>query len=153
LFSYVTKRLGENYFSAETLLSGTGIPLIYDFLCEQRDENTLSDHEKNLQTPSDIVEQAGKESGGICTQCLDMFSGIVASEAANMALQYLSSGGVMIAGGISPRISSFLNSETFRHRFRERKHYSDWLASLPVAICLNTKAPLVGLQHYSSLQQ
>lgn len=149
LLNYVNETSGLENFETEHLISGNGIVLIYNFLCWQS-PNTVPAEEKNLFTPQAIVTAAYRNPEGICCRVLNLLSGLIATESANVALQYYSRGGVIIAGGIPEKISQFLCNETFTQRFQERAKFSTWLQSIPVAICRNYQAPLMGAQYRSS---
>ena len=90
----------------EHVCSGIGIPNIYDYLktVEQVPEN--SEVAELISSAADrtavIVESAIKPQNpsSLCAATVDMFVSILASEAANLALKVLATGGVYLAGGI-----------------------------------------------------
>ena len=48
-----------------------------------------------------------------CVRALDLFVAIYGAEASNLALKYLSMGGIYLCGGIAPKIKSFLQRPAF----------------------------------------
>jgi glucokinase len=149
LLQYLLKQSKDEAVATEHIVSGKGIVKIYQYLC-QTSGAVSGDTGNRFQHASEIVDHS-KNTEGVCHQTIEIFANLIASEASNIALQYLSTGGVIIAGGIPPKIASHLASKQFLERFRDKGRFSGWLKSIPVAICTNSQAPLIGAQYYSSL--
>jgi glucokinase len=146
LLSYWLKKLG--HVSYERLCSGIGIPNIYQYLrdCGEYDEpEWLRDQ---LATSRDhtpiIVETAKSAKALICVDTLNLFMEILGSEAANLALKVLATGGVYIGGGIPPRILHQLQTSRFLDLFRYKGRFSEMMAKMPVYIINNPKVALYG---------
>lgn len=88
---------------------------------------------------------AGKDEA--CVRALDMFAGNLAAEAGNMALRALATAGVYIGGGIPPRVLAVLARPDFVTRFRAKGRFADLMARVPVRVCLEPKAALLGAVH------
>lgn len=131
------------HLSVEKLISGHGLVLIYEFLAD-RDSIVVD----VLPTPHEISARAEKEKSGVYRETIDIFSELIASEASNVALQYLSSGGVVIAGGVCAKILSLIDVTNFLSRFHDKGRFSDWLKGISVVVCKNTEAPLIGAFYY-----
>jgi glucokinase len=148
LLQYLLKQSNDKTVATENIVSGKGIVKIYQYLCQT--SGAASDDTGNrFQLASEIVDHSNNIES-VCHQTIEIFANLIANEASNIALQYLSTGGVIIAGGIPPKIASHLASKQFLERFRDKGRFSDWLQSIPVAICTNYQAPLIGAQFYSS---
>ena len=75
------------------------------------------------------------------------------SEAGNAALQTYSNGGVVLAGGIPPKIIKFLSHHSCRSAFCNKGPFKSWLQTIAVRICMNTDAPLIGAWAYGLRDQ
>jgi len=84
----------------------------------------------------------------LCTATLDLFVSILGSEAGNLALKMLATGGIYLAGGIPPRILPALKSERFLKAFWNKGRMSVWLVNVPIHVILNPKVALLGAASY-----
>jgi glucokinase len=138
------------HVSYERLCSGMGIPNIYDYLKDSGDAEEPQWLAEQLDTTPDrspiIVNNAlDKENAcEICVDTLNTFVSILASEAGNLALKVLSTGGVYIGGGIPPRILSYLQGNHFMQAFTHKGRFTQMLAQIPVHVILNPKVALLG---------
>ena len=73
-----------------------------------------------------------------------LFVSILGSEAGNLALKVLATGGVYLGGGIPPRILSFLKDASFMRAFTAKGRFSEMLAKVPVHVICNPEAGLFG---------
>ncbi len=147
LYRYLLAKLDVGRLSAERLVSGQGLVLIYDYLAN----NVTSDQEKlsaDLLTPEQISEQAKDSPDSLSAQAVALFVNIIAAEVANVALQYLSSGGIVIAGGVLPKILHLFSVEQFLLQFHDKGRFGDWLEGIPVVVCKNIAAPSIGAFHF-----
>ena len=65
-------------------------------------------------------------------------------EAGNLALKVLSTGGIYLGGGISPRILDELQKPVFLEVLRNKGRFREILSKMPVKVILNAKAGLLG---------
>jgi glucokinase len=146
LLTYLLPRL--NHVSYERVCSGMGIPTLYGFFKESGRYSEPEWLKKELQTTDDatpiIVKSAQQQSAEICEATLDLFLAILGSEAGNLVLQVLATGGVYLAGGIPPRILPQLRSHAFLEAFTRKGRFSDLLWQVPVYVIINPKAALYG---------
>jgi glucokinase len=140
----------HGHVSYERVCSGIGIETIYRFL---RDRSHAEEPEwlsGLLSRASDpvplIVEKAlDRESPcDICVRTLDLFTTILGSEAGNVALKTLATGGVYLGGGIPPRILPFLEKTNFMEAFLRKGRMRDLVAGMPVHVIMNPKAAILG---------
>jgi glucokinase len=138
------------HVSYERICSGMGIPNIYDYLKDSGYAEEPQWLAEQLATTLDrspiIVNNAlDKENAcEICVATLNTFVSILASEAGNLALKVLSTGGVYIGGGIPPRILSYLQDNHFMQAFTHKGRFTQMLAQIPVHVILNPKVALLG---------
>lgn len=153
LLAFLRKKY-KGHVSYERLVSGAGLHNIYLFL--QSEGVYLADKKitEKMQS-SDPAEIIGLEaiSGNnrLCEEAVKLFCDIYAAEAGNLALKCLPEGGVVLAGGMPPKILSIVKQQ-FMRSFRNKGRYSTYLASLSVRVCMNEKAVLLGALAYAKLQ-
>lgn len=141
----------DQHVSIERVLSGQSIVDIYQFLYQRSASKTesplLTGHE-----PSDwsalISAQALNHEDDLCEEAMALFVRMLAAEAGNLALRSLAYGGVVLGGGIAPKILPLVNSELFRTNFSAKGRFQGLLQQIPVNVCLNSQAPIVGALHW-----
>ena len=88
-----------------------------------------------------------------CVLALEMFVDFMARRANNMVLNYVSTGGLILCGGIPPRIYNFIKKDKFEESFTnsdERKHL---LMDVPIYLNLNSKTALYGAAYYGAFSE
>ncbi|MDX1616871.1 MAG: glucokinase, partial [Candidatus Promineifilaceae bacterium] len=96
-----------------------------------------------------VIVQSGLENRApIARAALDLFLSILGSEAGNLVLQVLATGGVYLGGGIPPRILDELRGETFHQAFVSKGRFTQLLDSTPVQVIVNSKAALFGAANH-----
>lgn len=131
-------RQTKDHVSAETLVSGPGLSLIYEMLSQ------VVDNKPGLLKPHEITQKALEESHPIAIKALSMMFGILGSVAGNLALTLGARGGVFIGGGIIPRTLDFFNDSAFRERFESKGRFTPYLSAIPTYV-INTDYPaLIG---------
>jgi len=140
----------HGHVSYERVCSGIGIETIYRFLRDKshaEEPELLSGLLSRAADPVPlIVEKAlDRESPcDICVRTLDLFASILGSEAGNVALKTLATGGVYLGGGIPPRILPFLQKAYFMEAFLRKGRMRDLVAGIPVHVITNPKAAILG---------
>ncbi len=136
LWQYARERY--SHVSAERLLSGAGLSLIYEALAvrEQVDRPTL--------TAAEISERALGGHSPLARLSLDIFCAILGTTAANLALTLGARGGVYVCGGIVPRFIDYFPTSPFRSRFESKGRFDAYLAAIPVYVVLNKQPGLAG---------
>lgn len=130
LREYIKKVLGIHRVSVERVVSGSGIPFIYDFLCHEYPEKAMLSHERDLQNKLQeaknnhgnlISSDALNNKYGLAAQAMRLFAACYGAEAGDMALKTLSFGGCYIAGGVAPRNMWCLEEhDRFTKNFRDK---------------------------------
>lgn len=150
LLTYLQSRF--DHVSYERVCSGKGLPNLYDFLKDSgrfQEPDWLRDQLAGAEDRTPIIVNAASEDRSeIAEATLDLFVSILGSEAGNLALKVLATGGVYIAGGIPPRILPELRKPTFLKTFLQKGRFSDLLSSMPVYVILNARAALIGTAYY-----
>lgn len=147
LLEYLLQRL--DHVAVERVCSGIGIPNIYEYLrhvehLPERPEITQSiasaaDHTKA------IVEAASDTNNRseLCVATIELFVSILASEAGNLALKVLATGGVYLAGGVALHLLDALKDPQFMGAFTKKGRFKDMMGRIPVHV-ITARAALVG---------
>src|SRR6266480_2676670 len=105
LLSYLQKKYGR--ISCERLLSGPGIKNIYDFLRDTQkaeEPQVLKDQIAAApDAPALISKLAAEGKASICDQTMSIFVSIYGAETGNVALNFLSTGGIYIGGSVAAK--------------------------------------------------
>lgn len=126
------------HVSAERLLSGIGLPVLYRAVAA-----VLGETAKGL-TAEEVVQGAAAGSDAVCGRTLDAFCALLGGFAGNVALTLGARGGVYIGGGIVPRLGDRFFASDFRRRFEAKGRFAPYLKSIPVAVIADTLAALSG---------
>lgn len=127
------------HVSAERLVSGSGLPLLYRCLAAVRGETA--------DPALDSGEKVGKAIGDspLAAATIDLFGALLGGFAGNVALTLGAEGGVWIAGGIAPALAEALEASPFRERFEDKGRFSGYLARIGTAIVTRRDPALDGL--------
>jgi glucokinase len=145
LLRHLQRRSG--HVSYERVLSGPGLTNIYAFLRERSPERASPQILQALESGDAgalISDAALAGTDPLAERSLDMFVAIYGSQAGNLALTCLASGGVYVAGGIAPKILPRLQSGEFMRHFLAKGRMSELLADMPVQVVTNPKVGLLG---------
>lgn len=152
LLRFLIGRFG-NHVSYERILSGPGLYNVYSFMIERlggslhpKVAHALAEGED----PSAIVSELGlSNADSIAKETLDLFCRIYGAEAGNMALKILAVGGVMIGGGIAPKILSVLKNGLFLQSFLRKGRFASFMKSLPLLLTTNPRVGIIGAAEYA----
>lgn len=124
--------------SAERLLSGRGLVNIHRALCAIEGAQRVS-----LQA-NEITKAAITGEYPIAVKAVEMFCAILGRVAGDAVLATGARGGVILGGGILPKIQEvFLKSE-FVERFVDKGRMSDYVNAAPVHLIVSEGAALYG---------
>lgn len=127
--------------SIERVLSGPGLLDIYEFF--------KTEDEAAVDSPVTIVENAIAKTSPVCEETIKLFISLYGALAGNLALQYLSVGGVYLGGGIAPKIVPLLQEGGFMKAFLAKGRFENALAKVPVKVVMDESAPLLGAAQYA----
>jgi glucokinase len=113
------------HVSAERLLSGVGIELIYSALAGH-----MGWPDEQLTAPA-IVERALAGQSELCDLVVETFCGMLGTVAGNLAITLGAQGGIYIGGGIVPRLGQRFAASCFRRRFEAKGRFVNYLAQVP----------------------
>ncbi len=146
LINYLFPKL--EHVSWERVCSGIGIPNLYDFFRDTGrlpEPKWLRDELEAAADPTRVIIQAARDgTAEICSATLDLFVSILGSEAGNLALKVLATGGMYLGGGLPPRVLTRLKGESFRRAFTHKGRFAEMLSRVPVHAILKPDAALFG---------
>jgi glucokinase len=123
--------------SAEQLLSGSGLPVLYQAVCWVQGWG----HE--ALTPAQITHSTTQNAATRLT--LDTFCALLGTFAGNAALTLGARGGVYLGGGLSALLANTLVGSRFRDRFETRGRFSAYMDQIQTAIITAPYVALKGL--------
>lgn len=145
LVRFLQARFG--HVSYERILSGPGLVNVYEFLrvsgCGK--ESAKFSEALKQGDPAAVISGAaldGTES--LAEKALDLWISVYGAEAANLALKVMATGGLFLAGGITPKILSKLKGPLFMESFLAKGRLRPLVESIPVQVITNEKAGLLG---------
>jgi glucokinase len=153
LLEYLRERY--EHVSYERLCSGMGIPNIYGYLLNTgryEEPEWLKVELSRELDPTPIIAGAALNEEmpcRICKTALDIFVSILGSEAGNLALKVLATGGVYLAGGIPPKIYAALRQSQFIDAFCRKGRFSDHMRNIPIYLVRNEHAAMIGAASYA----
>jgi glucokinase len=116
IIAHVASEYG--HCSAERLLSGPGLVTLYEL--------NGGEH----CTPENISRLA-HEGDALALQTIEIFSQLLGTVAADLALTLGARGGIYLGGGILPDIADLFAVSGFRQRFEAKGRFSNYLADIP----------------------
>jgi glucokinase len=146
LWKYIYDERG--WVSQETILSGSGLYLLYQWrrhIAGRSSSKKLDEEIKKRADPAALISLHGlHNTDKLCVEALDSFVRIIGSVAGNLALIWMTQGGLYLAGGIAPKILPKLQQPVFSKTFIKKGRFTDLLKSIPVHVIMNETAPILG---------
>lgn len=151
LLQYMLKKF--DHVSFEHLCSGIGIPNIYGYL---RDVEAIPENPEIAK----LIRSAGDPSVAIingafdaalpsrlCSETIELFASMLASEAGNVALKVLATGGIYLGGGVVVHTLPALERPGFIEYFKRKGRFAELMERIPIHV-ITTHAALVGAADY-----
>ena len=135
------------HVSYERILSGPGLVNVYEFLrdCGHAKESAEFAAALEAGDPAAVISAAALEgTQPLAVQALELWIAVYGAEAGNLALKAMATGGLFLAGGISPKILAKLNGPLFMDAFLAKGRLRPLLEAVPVQVVTNEKAGLLG---------
>ncbi len=137
VIAHVRERVG--HVSAERLLSGPGLALLYRTLAE------LDGVRATTPDPAQVTAAAAAGDAR-ADEALELFLCMLATTTADLALTLGARGGVYLAGGILPVFPDRVRASGFRARFEDKGRYAGYLATIPVRLITCEEPAFPGLR-------
>lgn len=146
----ILRRLWQKFehVSYERVASGVGIPNLYECL---RDRHEIAESARLATELAETRDRARPilaaaldpaEPDPLARATLMLFLGILGTEAANLALKVLATGGVYLAGGIAQALRDVLGTGPFLEAFTRAGRLSSLLERMPVHVVMGEVALL-----------
>jgi len=145
MLRHLRKEFGR--VSYERVLSGPGLVNVYRFLRDTgvaKEAAAVAEQMRERDPAAVITELGTRREDGLCAMTLTTFVSVYGAEAGNLALKAFAVGGVVLAGGIAPRIMPALAAGPFVNAFRDKGRLSSLMETIPVHVALNPKTALLG---------
>lgn len=136
-----------DHVSYERILSGPGLVNVYEFLRDSGCGKESPEFAATLRAgdPAATISRAALDgSSALAVKALDLWIAVYGAEASNLALKAMATGGLFLAGGISPKILSKLTGPGFMQSFLDKGRMRPLVESIPVQVVTNEKAGLLG---------
>jgi len=130
-----TARFGRA--SWERLLSGPGLALLHEAACLQADRPAPTGGAAAALEACTRGDAPALRAARAFVELLGAFAG-------DLALLFDATGGIVIGGGIVPRIAAVLPLDGLRTRFEAKGRFAGWLETVPVGVLASPFAALRG---------
>jgi glucokinase len=134
---------GPGSISGETLLCGAGLVRLY------RAVAMTNGVKATLATPPDIAAAGLGGSDATAKETLDLFAAYLGRLAGDLALVFVATGGVYLAGGITGHIAPALKTGHFRDAFTDKFPHRPILERMATAIITKPDAALAGIAAFA----
>jgi glucokinase len=133
------------------VLAGDGFSNLYAFLRDtgRAPEPDFVKQEIAKGHANSVITRIGLAGGAeICVQAIALWAELLGAEAGNHALRSAATSGVIIGGGIAPKVLPALEKPGLLAAFAAKGRMAAWLGRRSVKVALDARAPLVGAAHY-----
>ena len=133
----------EGRVSGEQILCGRGLVNVYRAVAEADGKPSP------LAQPADITTAALGKTDPVAEEALSIFATCLGRTAGDLALVFMSRGGVFLTGGIAPKILPALKAGNFRAAFEDKAPHSALMRTIPVYVVTQPLAALAGLAAFA----
>lgn len=133
----------EGRISGEQILSGRGLVNAYRAIAAADGKTP------RFTTPAEITAAGLDRSDEIAKEALSLFVTCLGRTAGDLALVFMSRGGVYLTGGIAQKILPALRDGQFRAAFEDKAPHSAMMREMPVYVITHPLAALTGLASYA----
>jgi len=137
-----------DHVSFERVASGVGIPNLYEFLRDHRgmpESPRLASELVQTEDRTRPILQAALDPSvddPLADATMDLFLHILGTEAANISLKFLATGGLYMAGGIAQVLRERLRTPVFLDAFVKAGRFTKMLEQVPVYVIMGEVALL-----------
>ncbi len=153
LLRFLQSRFG--HVSYERVVAGPGLVNVYEFLRDNghgKESPELAAEIKKDDAAAAISRAALDGSCPLSVKSLDLWISVYGAEASNLALKTMATGGLFLAGGITPKILPKLTGPAFMQAFVNKGRLRPLVESIPVQVVTNDKAGLLGAARCASVR-
>ncbi len=126
-----------DHVSNERIVSGSGIEEIYEFICFKNNSPS-----ENLKAP--IIGENAVRGEHKAYETIKLFFSIFGTVISNVILINGAQSGVVIAGGITPKLQTILNKSDFELNLLNKGRRYDYVKTVPIWLTENNNNGLIG---------
>jgi glucokinase len=141
VFPHIEKIDGR--ISGEQILSGRGLMNVYRAVAVASKAPVL------FTTPAEVTAAALDHSDSVAEEALTTFVTCLGRTAGDLALVFMSQGGIFLTGGIAQKIVPALKTGEFRAAFEDKAPHAALMRQMPVYVIVHPLAALSGLAAYA----
>lgn len=130
---WLRERFG--HASAERAVSGMGLVSLHEALC------AIDGVTPEALDAAGVTSRATSGQDRRCRTALDLFFSFLGNVAGNLALSLGARGGVVIGGGIVPRLGDEIDRSAFRERFVAKGRFRGYLEAIPTFVLNSRVSP------------
>jgi glucokinase len=127
------------HVSAERLMSGAGIELLYRALADYRKQPA------EALSAAEIARRALAGECPLCDEAIETFCCMLGTIAGNLGVTLGAQGGIFIGGGIVPRLGERFDRSGFRARFEAKGRFRNYLSAIPTYVITADYPAFVGV--------
>lgn len=116
------------YVPVEQLVSGPGLLTIYRALC------ALEGTAPRLTTPEAVTAAAHANDDAVAVASVELFCAALGSFTGNLAMAYMPTGGIYLAGGFLSSLFDLIKRSAFEQRYLHDRSARALLAQIPVRV-------------------
>ncbi len=124
---------------AEALLAGPGLPPIYRAVSSGRGAEAAA------PDAAEIIRRALAGGDPVAATAVQTQLSLLARFAGDMALTFMATGGVFLAGGVLPRLAGLIDHRRFRAEFSDNEAHAEMLSRLPIWLITAPEPAFAGL--------
>ncbi|TGP45475.1 glucokinase [bacterium M00.F.Ca.ET.159.01.1.1] len=143
VFPHIDKLEGR--ISGEQILCGRGLVNVYRAVAK------VDARPAPFTTPAEVTAAALSKSDRTAEEALALFVTCLGRTAGDLALVFMSRGGVFLTGGIAQKIVPALKAGNFRAAFEDKAPHSALMREMPVYVITHPLAALLGLAAYARM--
>ncbi|QPC86284.1 glucokinase [Mesorhizobium sp. NBSH29] len=133
----------EGRISGEQLLCGRGLVSVYRAVAKADGATP------RFTTPAEITGAALEKSDRVAEEAVELFVTCLGRTAGDLALVFMSRGGVYLTGGIAQKIVPALQTGAFRAAFEDKAPHRELMRNMPVYVITHPLAAVAGLAAYA----
>ncbi len=151
LLSFLAEQ--QTRVSVEDVLSGPGLVNAYQFFADKYPQQANPAFQQIMEegdAAAVVSDAALSARDPLAERALALFIEIYGGQAGNLALTCMAMGGVFIAGGIAPKIQSWMMNGRFLAAFQNKGSMSGLMRKMPVMLVTDPQVGLKGAARVAS---
>lgn len=133
----------DGRISGEQILCGRGLVNVYRAVAKAEGKPAP------FASPAEVTAAALAKSDAVAEEALALFVTCLGRTAGDLALVFMSRGGIFLTGGIAQKIVPALKAGNFRAAFEDKAPHRELMRSMPVYVITHPLAALSGLAAYA----